>query len=130
MTLHTKRSFRLATFPFLFSLVAVLSACGGYGSSGSTSSAVSATDAMVIMWYVGATSVQTTVKAGTVVQWKSMDGMAHTVTSSFVPPAFAELDVPASGVSSPMAFNTPGTFPYFCSIHGAKVQNGTLTVTP
>jgi plastocyanin len=29
-----------------------------------------------------------------------------------------------------MIFNTPGTFPFFCSIHGAKVQNGTLTVTP
>jgi len=129
MTLYTKRSFRLATSPFLFSLMAMLSACGG-GSNGSTASTVPATDATVIGRHVGATNVETTVKAGSTVQWKSIDNMAHTVTSGSMPPAFAELNVPASGMSSPMTFNTPGTFPYFCSIHGAKVQNGTLTVTP
>jgi plastocyanin len=129
MNLYAKRSFRLATSPFLFSLIAVLSACGG-GSNGSTGSTVPAPDATVIGWYVGATSVETTVKVGSNVQWKSTDGMTHTVTSGSMPSAFAELNVPASGVSSPMAFNTPGTFPYFCSIHGAKVENGTLTVTP
>jgi plastocyanin len=108
-------------------LFAVLSACGGSGSSSTT---VSASGATVISWYVGATNVQTTVKAGTTVQWQSTDAMAHTVTSSATPAAFAELQVPASGLSPPMAFNTPGTFPFFCSIHGANVQNGTLTVTP
>lgn len=89
-----------------------------------------AADATVIGWYVGATSLQTTVKAGTTVQWRSTDGMAHTVTSTSAPSAFAELQVAANGLSSPMVFNTPGAFPYFCSIHGAKLQNGTLTVTP
>ena len=109
-------------------LFAVLSACGG--STGSSSPPVSASGATVIGWYVGATNVQTTVKVGTTVQWQSTDAMAHTVTSTATPPAFAEIQVPASGFSPPMAFNTPGTFPFFCSIHGAKVQNGTLTVTP
>jgi plastocyanin len=109
-------------------LLAVLSACGG--STGSSSTPVSASGATVIPWYVGATNVQTTVKAGTRVQWQSTDAMAHTVTSNAAPPAFAELQVPANGLSPPMAFNTPGTFPFFCSIHGAKVQNGMLTVTP
>jgi plastocyanin len=109
-------------------LLAVLSACGG--STGSSSTTVPASGATVISWYVGAANVQTTVKAGTTVQWQSTDAMAHTVTSSATPPAFAELQVPANGLSPPMAFNTPGTFPFFCSIHGARVQNGTLTVTP
>ena len=84
----------------------------------------------MIPWAVGATGVRTTVAAGTTVQWKSTDGMTHTVTSSSTPSAFAELNVPGNGFSSPMTFDTPGTFPYFCAIHGARVQNGTLTVTP
>ena len=113
---------------FLFSLVAALSACGGSG--GSAGSPEVAPGATVIGWQVGATNLQTTVKAGTTVQWKSTDNMTHTVTSSSTPSAFAEIDVPGGGFSSPMVFNTPGTFPYFCAIHGARVQNGTLTVTP
>lgn len=120
---------RIPTLLFVFSLVAGLSACGGSGPSGSPNT-MPATGATVINWFVGATNVQTTIKAGTAVQWLSTDGMAHTVTSSSTPPAFPEFQVPASGYSAPMTFNTPGTFPYFCSIHGARAQNGTLTVTP
>jgi plastocyanin len=85
MTPQTRHCFRLATFPFLLSLVAVLSACGGYGSGGSAGSSVPATDATVIDWFVGATNIQTTVKAGATLQWKSTDGMAHTVTSGSAP---------------------------------------------
>jgi plastocyanin len=118
----TKRTLRAAL------LFAVLSACGS--STGSSSASAPASGATVIPWFVGATNVQTTVKAGTTVQWQSTDAMEHTVTSSATPQAFGELQLPASGFSPPMAFNTPGTFPYFCSIHGARVQNGTLTVTP
>ena len=118
---------RLAA-PFLLSLVALLPACGGYGGSGGSSSA--APGATVSPWAVGATGVQTTVAAGTTVQWRATDGMTHTVTSSSTPSAFVELGVPGNGYSSPMTFTTPGTFPYFCSIHGARVMNGTLTVTP
>src|SRR5215470_16489915 len=104
MTLNANRPIRLAVLPFLFSLVAVLSACGGYGSSGSSSSTVPVAGATVIPWRVGATGVETTVKAGSTVQWQSTDGMLHTVTSSSTPTAFAELEVPAGGLSSPMAF--------------------------
>src|SRR5215470_3803765 len=103
----------------LLSLVAALSACGG---SGFTGSAAPLSGAKVFNWFVGATNVQTTIKAGTVVQWKSTDAMTHTVTSSSAPAAFAEIGVPAGEFSSPMTFNTPGTFPYFCSIHGAAVM--------
>jgi plastocyanin len=56
--------------------------------------------------------------------------MVHTVTSGATPAAFSELQVPANGLSPPIVFNTPGTFPFFCSIHGVKMQNGMLTVTP
>jgi plastocyanin len=127
MIMQPTRSLRMAA-PFLLSLV--MSACGGYGSGGSGGPGVAAPEATVITWFVGATHKETTIKAGTTVQWKSTDGMRHTVTSSSAPSAFAELNVPGGGFSSPMAFDTPGTFPYFCSIHGANVMNGTLTVTP
>jgi hypothetical protein len=109
----------------LLSLLALLGACGGSGSS--TSAAPGAT---VVEWHIGATGVQTTVKAGTTVQWHSSDEMAHTVTSSDSPSSFAELAVPGGGYSAPTTFSTAGTFPYFCSIHGAKSMSGTLTVTP
>ena|SRR5436190_5098239 len=130
MTLRTKHPFRLAAFPVLFSLVAALSACGGNASGGATTSTVAATGATVIDWHVGATNVATTVKAGATVQWRSTDGMTHTVTSSSTPSAFAELNVVGGGLSSPFVVNTPGAFPYFCAIHGARAMNGTLTVTP
>jgi len=126
MAQRTKRSFRPALFLLLAAVLA--SACGGYAGAGGSSAA--APGATVIPWQVGATGVHTTVAAGTTVQWRSTDGMTHTVTSSSTPSAFAELAVPGGGYSSPMTFTTPGTFPYFCSIHGARVQNGTLTVTP
>lgn len=112
-------------------VAALLSACGGpVGYGGSTASPAPASGATVIGWHIGATGVETTVKAGTVVQWRSTDGMAHTVTSSSRPAAFPQLDVPGGGLSPPFAVDAPGTFPYFCSIHGAAVMNGTLTVTP
>ena len=110
----------------LFLIVGLASACGGYGSSYTNSPP--AAGATVIDWHVGATGVQTSVKAGTPVQWRSTDGMAHTVTSSTS--AFGQIEVAGGGLSAPAVFNTPGTFPYFCSIHGANVMNGTLTVAP
>ncbi len=112
----------------LLSLVAALAGCGG--SSGPSGSPTPASGATVIDWFVGATNVQTTVKAGDIVQWRSTDGMAHTVTSNSAPSAFAEIGVSGGALSSPMTFDTPGAFPYFCSIHGARVMNGTLTITP
>jgi plastocyanin len=126
MAQQTKRSFRPARFLLLFGVL--LSACGGYAGAGGSSAA--APGATIIRWAVGATGVQTTVAVGTTVQWQSTDGMTHTVTSGSTPSAFVEMAVPGGGYSSPMIFTTPGTFPYFCSIHGARVQNGTLTVTP
>jgi plastocyanin len=128
MNLPKKNWPRKSMSPSLLSLVAALSGCGG--SSGPSGTPTPATGATVIDWFVGATNVQTTVKAGDTVQWKSTDGMAHTVTSSSAPAAFAEIGVSGGAFSSPMKFDTPGEFRYFCSIHGAGVMNGALTITP
>lgn len=65
------------------------------------------------------------VPAGTTVTWVWAQGaVQHNVTFN---------DGPASATQSagsfPRTFANPGTFTYFCSIHGAAVMHGTITVT-
>ncbi|HZP26748.1 MAG TPA: cupredoxin domain-containing protein [Dehalococcoidia bacterium] len=66
-----------------------------------------------------------TVSAGATVTWTNNGPSAHTVTStdgifdsgySFTP-----------GSSFSYTFSTPGTYPYYCLIHGT-IQSGTVTV--
>ena len=109
-------------------LVLVLAACGGSSDSGSPSGAPPPPGTTVVDWRVGAVGVETTIRAGESVAWRSVDGMRHTATSSSTPQAFAEVDVPGGGISAAMRFATPGDYPYFCSIHGARAQNGTVHV--
>ncbi len=99
-------------------------ACGG--SSGPSNNLPPGTT--VVDWHVGATGVLTTIRDGEFVAWRSVDGMHHTVTSSNTPADFAEVDVPAGGISAALKFTKPGDYRYFCSIHGATVQNGTVHV--
>jgi plastocyanin len=107
-------------------LAACVGACGGGGGGAAAAGVPGA--AATVAWHVGATNVQTTIEAGSSVAWRSSDGMAHTVTSGSTPAAFGELAVPANGSAVMIRFDTPGTYPYFCSIHGAQIQNGTVTV--
>ena len=106
--------------------VVALVGCGGSGGEGQGNAGGPGAD-LVIQWAVGSTGLQHTVKAGSTVAWHSSDGHQHDVTSSTG--AFARIGVPGGGTSAPERFDTPGAFPYFCSIHGVNVQNGTLTVT-
>jgi plastocyanin len=60
-----------------------------------------------------------TVVAGTAVTWLNKDGLQHTVTSSAVPAgatAFNTTINPAGSLT--LVFNAPGTYQYFCTIHG------------
>jgi len=82
----------------------------------------------VVDWHVGATGVLTTIRDGESVAWRSVDGMHHTVTSSSTPAAFVEVDVPGGGTSTAVRFTSPGDYRYFCSIHGATVENGSVHV--
>jgi plastocyanin len=64
-----------------------------------------------------------TVSAGTTVTWTNNGAVAHTVTgtgwgSSTLQP----------GSTYTYTFNTPGVYPYHCSIH-PTLMNGTVTVT-
>jgi plastocyanin len=66
------------------------------------------------------------VSTGTMVTWTNNDSIAHTVTSddgtSFDSGALSP------GQTFSHTFDTAGTFPYHCSIHGAASMSGTVQV--
>jgi len=70
-------------------------------------------------------SATITIPAGTPVTWKNFGQVSHTTTSN--------TGVWDSGPLTPgstysYSFSTPGTFPYYCTIHGAAVMSGTVIV--
>jgi len=72
-----------------------------------------------------------TVKAGTTVTWDYVGGIPHTVTSSPGDPASFDSGIKSSG-SFTFTFAQPGTYHYFCTLHGTANGSGmagTITVT-
>ena len=81
-----------------------------------------------------------TVPAGTPVTWTNMSGVAHTATvctSSACPgaPASTGTDMFNVSIAAPnnstgsFTFASPGTYYYYCTIHGYTAMHGTITVT-
>lgn len=73
-----------------------------------------------------------TVSAGTQVTWVNKDNLAHNVTSSSVPAgasAFGSANLSLNGTFQ-VTLTVPGTYQYFCSIHGtaATGMRGTVVV--
>jgi len=70
------------------------------------------------------------VKAGTTVTWTNDGGSSHTVTAddgSFESPTLAK------GKTYSRNFDKPGTYPYYCALHGGAGgdgMSGTIVVTP
>jgi plastocyanin len=89
--------------------------------------------ALMIMIPVGATGKGTagydpnpaTVSVGTTVTWMNADPIAHTATSTTG--VFDSGSIPQNGTYS-FTFNTAGSYPYFCTIHGAASMSGTVIV--
>ncbi len=71
-----------------------------------------------------------TIPAGTTVHWVFSQGV-HTTTSGDCcnPDGTWDSDLHGQGSSFDFTFNTPGTYPYFCQVHGA-MMTGSVTVTP
>jgi plastocyanin len=65
------------------------------------------------------------VAVGTTVMWMNADSIAHTATSST---GVWDSGAIAPGGSFSRVFNEVGTFPYFCTIHGAASMSGTVVV--
>jgi plastocyanin len=108
-----------------FMLVALLftAACGG-------TDAVSTLPAgtVVIETKAGATATFTSLRGGSFIAWHSADGVHHSMASNATPAVFPEIDVPAGGISTDVKFAVPGDYGYFCTIHGAAAENGTIHV--
>ncbi|GAA2272030.1 hypothetical protein GCM10010430_67440 [Kitasatospora cystarginea] len=69
-----------------------------------------------------------TVKAGTKVTWTNTDPDAHTVTSKQGSGGPLNSAALATNDTYSFTFTTPGTYPYFCSIH--PFMTATVEVTP
>jgi plastocyanin len=71
-----------------------------------------------------------TVKAGTQVKWTVTGSVPHTVTSPEPGTQGVTFDSNTlnEGQSFSFTFATPGTFHYYCKIHGQSMS-GTITVT-
>ncbi|MBA2280757.1 MAG: cupredoxin domain-containing protein [Acidimicrobiia bacterium] len=67
-----------------------------------------------------------TVAAGSEVEVTNADGAPHTVTST--DDAFPEVEVGGGESGTFAAPAEPGTYEYFCNIHGAATMSGTLVV--
>jgi len=76
------------------------------------------------------TTSTTTIKAGDKVQWNFVDSISHTTTSGTccTPSGLWDSGVKSSGSFSHQ-FATTGTFPYYCTVHGA-MMTGTVVVNP
>jgi plastocyanin len=70
------------------------------------------------------TPINFTVKAGTPVTWVNRDNTVHTVTSTTA--LFDSKDI-AAGATYTHTFNTPGTYPYYCTYH--TWMKGSIIVT-
>jgi len=75
----------------------------------------------------------TTIPVGTTVTWTWV-GSPHSVTSGACPPCQHDDNFGTEQSFSPphtfsFTFNTPGTFPYYCTVH-LSAMTGTVVVTP
>jgi plastocyanin len=64
---------------------------------------------------------------GSTVTWVNQDAMPHTATSTT---GVFDSGTLQTGQQFSHTFNDPGTFPYFCAIHGQASMNGEIQVTP
>ena len=64
------------------------------------------------------------VKAGSTVTWTNHDNFSHSVQVD----GQSDVHLMRPGESAQIAFNTPGTYHYVCTLHTQNMQ-GTVTVT-
>ena len=66
------------------------------------------------------------VQVGTTVVWTNTGSLPHTSTSEGA--GAWDSGIKTAGQNYSHTFNTPGTFPYFCTVHRATGMVGTVTV--
>jgi plastocyanin len=102
-------------------------------ASGYTPASVTSTTTGALVRMIAPTSfspASVTIKAGQNVTWRNDDATAaHTTTENSATPVWNSGPL-ALGQSYVLYFSTAGTYSYHCTIHGAAVMSGTVTVTP
>ena len=68
------------------------------------------------------------VKVNEAVIWKNTDATKHTVTADAGSPVPFKSPTMATDAEFVQTFAEPGTYAYFCSIHGREKMSGTITV--
>jgi plastocyanin len=126
------RATALATSLIL--LLAVAAGCGGNNSTGPNyggGGGPAPTPGLNQVWQqnIAFNPSSMTVTHGTTVTWMNKDGITHTVTSGTPghPDGRFGSGNMAPGASFQFTFATAGTYPYYCSIHGAAMT-GTIIV--
>ena len=119
-------------------LCSVIGAVLGCGSNSPTYTNMGGNDCIptstqVCMMHLAFSPANLTIGHGTTVTWKNGDAVNHTVgNASSSAEVFSSGFIAAGGTFS-HTFATPGTFPYYCGIHGADGNpptgmHGTITV--
>jgi plastocyanin len=114
---------------FVLSFVLVVAGCGGGDDeerTGSVTEELSAGAVEAIDF--GFKPTQTTVDAGTAVNWTNTGKQIHTVKQ--LPESKDKFFSKAleAGASFSHRFDRPGTYPYFCTLHPEQMK-GTIKVT-
>jgi len=121
----------------ILAAVAVLAAtgiaCGGSDNGGAIQTPPPSSTSTTPAGKVSATSdikfvpASITVKVGEPVIWTVVGPVPHDVKASSG--ATFKSGTLNEGQTFTQTFNTPGTIHYFCTIHGAALMSGTITVT-
>ena len=119
-------------------LVSVLAAVLGCGGSSPTYTNMGgndciATSTQVCMMNLAFSPANLTIGHGTTVTWKNGDAVNHTVGNASGSAEVFSSGFIAGGGTFSHTFATPGTFAYYCGIHGADGNpptgmHGTITV--
>jgi plastocyanin len=113
---------------FLLAMALVLAACTSGTPSGtpaSTASGGSAKANSIIIHHFAFSPNSLTVAPGATVTVTNKDQVTHTLTTTRG--GFNTGDIPGGTSKTFTAPNTPGTYPYICSIH--QYMSGTLVVS-
>lgn len=120
---------------------AIVAACGGTSSTSSSNPSSNPPGPQVTIADFSFSPSTLSIKAGTTVTWTNNGPMTHTTVSDSGVWSSANLGPPTggggygggtAGGSFQFTFNTPGSYPYHCSLHPPASYPGfvgTITVT-
>ena len=103
---------RIGLASVVVALLAMFSAAGHMGDAAAQEKAAASAEVKIDNFSFGPTAL--TVPVGTTVTWTNRDDIPHTVVSTDGVFKSKALD---TDDKFSFVFSTPGTYPYFCSIH-------------